>query len=142
VSIALATVLSERGLQSRMDQFAHDRLQSAAAHTADLAAGFYGQDGRWTSATATQLTHLVEMNGYRIALTDRRGRPVGASAQVPPPRAEADVVIDRRRVGTITVAPRTGEVLTGDDRALRDRLNSRHWTCAKSSNERADVYRE
>jgi two-component system sensor histidine kinase BaeS len=59
VSVALATVLADRGLHSRLDQFAHDRLHGAATHSAQLAARFYRADGRWTTDTATQLAHLA-----------------------------------------------------------------------------------
>ena len=126
VSVALATVLSGRGLHSRLDQFAQDRLQEAAGHSAELAAEFYRGEGRWTASTATQLTHLAEMNGYRIAVTDATGRPVGSSAQLPRPRAQARVIVAGQRVGTVAVTPVAGEVLTGEDRTLRDRLNSLH----------------
>ncbi len=126
VSVALATVLANRGLHSRLDQFAQDRLQAAATHSADLAAGFYGGERGWTPAIVTQLMHLAEMNGYRIAIADAAGRPVGAPAALPRPRAAAPVAAGRRRVGTVTVAPVAGQVLTGEDRALRDRLNSLH----------------
>lgn len=126
LSVALATVLAGRGLHSRLDQFAHDRLQAAATHSASLAASSYRSRGRWTASSATQLTHLAEMNGYRIAVNDAAGHPVGAVVQLSPPRAQSRVVVGGRRVGTVTVAPVAGQVLTGEDRALRDRLNSLH----------------
>lgn len=126
VSVALATVLADRGLHSRLDQFAQDRLQAAATHSAELAAGFYGRQGRWTTATATQLAHLAEMNGYRIAINDAAGRPVGAARPVTASHAQAGVVVGGRRVGAVVVAPLAGQVLTGEDRALRDRLTSLH----------------
>jgi len=126
VSVALATVLADQGLHGRLDQFAKDRLQGAATHTAELAARFYRPDGRWTDDTAVQLAHLAEMNGYLLAIADDAGRPVGAARQLRRPNATASVVVDRRRVGTVTVAPIKGQVLTGEDRALRDRLGSLH----------------
>jgi two-component system sensor histidine kinase BaeS len=126
VSVALATVLADRGLHSRLDQFAQDRLQGAATHTAELAARFYRPDGRWTEGTADQLGHLAEMNGYLLAITDHAGRPVRSARLRRHPSATAAVVVDRRRVGRVTVAPIEGQVLTGEDRALRDRLGGLH----------------
>lgn len=126
VSVALATVLADRGLHRRLDQFAQDRLQSAATHSARLAADYYEADGRWTTSSATELAHLAEMNGYRLALVDTAGRPAGTAARLPPPQARADVVVGGQRVGAVAVAPVEGQVLTGEDRALRDRLNSLH----------------
>ena len=126
VSVALATVLADRGLHSRLDQFAQDRLQGAATHTAELAARFYRSDGRWTKDTADQLGHLAEMNGYLLAITDDAGRTVRAAQLRRHPSARAAVVVDGRSVGRVTVAPIEGQVLTGEDRALRDRLGSLH----------------
>jgi two-component system, OmpR family, sensor histidine kinase BaeS len=126
VSVALATVFADRGLHSRLDQFAQDRLQGAATHSAELAARLYQPDGRWTEGTAVQITHLAEMNGYLLALSDATGWPVGTTRNLRRPNASAAVVVDRRRVGTVTVAPIEGQVLTGEDRALRDRLGSLH----------------
>jgi hypothetical protein len=39
VSVAIATVLSNAGLDSRLNSFARDRLRAAAVHSAQLAAG-------------------------------------------------------------------------------------------------------
>lgn len=126
VSVALATVLANGGLRSRLDQFAQDRLQGAATHSAQLAAGFYRRDGRWTPAIAAELGHLAAMNGYRLAVTDAAGRPVAPASGVRSPRASARVVVGGHAVGTVTVAPVQGDVLTGEDRSLRDRLNHLH----------------
>src|SRR5512135_1558788 len=121
-SVAVATVLAHTGLDRRLDQFARERLQTAARHGAMLAASLYAADGRWTPAIATELGHLAEMNGYRLVLSDGAGVPVATSGSLRGPRASARVVASGRTVGTITVAPERGEVLTSEDRALHDRL--------------------
>ena len=126
VSVALATVLADRGLDSRLDQFARDRLHATATHSADLAAAAFRREGRWTSATATELRHLAAMNGYGLVLYSPSGRAVGGSNRLRSPRASAPVRVGGRAVGTIAVAPLGGQVLTGEDRALHDRLNSLH----------------
>jgi two-component system sensor histidine kinase BaeS len=126
VSVALATVLANGGLHSQLDQFARDRLQGAATHSAELAAGFYRAAGRWTPRTATQLGHLAAMNGYELAVSDASGHPVGTRPALPTSRARARVTIDGRAVGAVTVAPMNWQVLTGEDRALHRRLNRLH----------------
>jgi len=124
VSVALATVLANGGLHSRLDRFARDRLQGAARHSAQLAAGLYRRDGRWTPATATELSHLAEMNGYRLDLSNAAGLP--ATKRLSAPKASATVVVGGRTVGTITVAPIERDVLTGEDKSLHHRLNRLH----------------
>ena len=126
VSVALATVLANGGLHSRLDQYAQDRLHAAADHSALLAAGLYRRNQRWTPADVAELGHLAEMNGYRLSVYDLAGRSVGPRATLPTPRAKAQVVVRGRRVGTVAVAPVNGEVLTGEDRLLHDRLNHLH----------------
>jgi two-component system sensor histidine kinase BaeS len=126
VSVALATVLADRGLDSRLDQFARDRLHATATHSAELAAGYFRRDGHWTPGAATQLRHLAAMNGYGLVLYRPSGRPVGAPSRLPSPRARAPVLVGGQAVGAVAVAPLRGEVLTGEDRTLHDRLNSLH----------------
>ena len=126
VSVALATVLANGGLHSRLDQYAQDRLAAAADHSALLAAGLYRRHRSWTQADVTQLGHLAEMNGYRLSVSNAAGQDVGVQAALPTPRARSEVVVDGRRVGAVTVAPVNGEVLTGEDRQLHNRLNHLH----------------
>ena len=129
-SVALATVFANIGLHSRLDQFARDRMQSAATHSAQLAAGLYRDERRgWTPEIATELSHAAEINGYNLALADVTGRPVGpdSPAEAPGrPSARAPVVVDDRTVGSVSIWPVQGAALSGEDRALRDRLNQLH----------------
>jgi len=124
VSVALATILANGGLHSRLEQFARERLQGAARHSAQLAADLYRRDGRWTTAAATELNHLAQMNGYRLRVSDAVDLP--ATQHLGAPNASAPVVVQGQSVGTITVAPIAGAVLTGEDEALHRRLNRLH----------------
>jgi len=126
LSVAVATVLADAGLDSRLNQFARERLQTAATHTAELAAGLYGAQGRWTPGVVTDLGHLAEMNGYRLAVLDSGGRLLGPGSLPPIPRATHPVTVGGHVVGTVTVAPVQGQVLTGEDRSLHARLNRLH----------------
>jgi two-component system sensor histidine kinase BaeS len=124
ISVALATVLANGGLHSRLDQFARERLQGAATHSADLAAGLYRRDGQWTPAIATEIRHLAELNGYRLSISDAPGLPTPQRLQGP--KASARVVTGGRPVGTVMVAPIARDVLTGEDKSLHHRLNRLH----------------
>ena len=125
-AVASATVLSAQGLDTRLDQFAHERLQSAARHSAQLAARFYTRDGAWTADGRAELRHLGEMNGYRVAVAaDSRTPNVPGHFS-----ASAPVVASGRRVGTLALAPLRGGILTGEDRRLHERLNELHLIAA------------
>lgn len=123
VSVAIATWLAHTGLDRRLDQFARERLHTAARHSAQLAASLYSAQGRWTPAIVTELGHLAEMNGYRLVLSDGAGIPVTSRGSLPPARASANVVADGRPVGKVTVGPVHGQVLASEDRALHNRLD-------------------
>jgi signal transduction histidine kinase len=126
VSVAVATVLADAGLDSRLNQFAHERLQAATAHTADLAAGLYADRRQWTPAIVTELGHLAEVDGYRLRLSDAAGHILGPGTLPPGPRASATITLGGSDVGNVTVAPAQGQALTGEDRTLHDRLNTLH----------------
>jgi signal transduction histidine kinase len=126
VSVAVATVLAEAGLDSRLNQFARERLRTAAVHTADLAANLYSSQGHWTAAVLTELGHLAHVDGYQLGVSDPVGRSLGPGLPPPEPRESAPVTVGGRLVGRVTVAPVQGQVLTGEDRDLHARLNRLH----------------
>jgi signal transduction histidine kinase len=130
VSVALATLLANAGLKSRLDQFARDRLQAAAGHSAQLAAGLYRAQGGWTPPVVTELEHIAEMDGYKLALRDSSGQPLTPRAGLLRPRASAPVVTAGSTVGVVTLAPLRGQALTGEDRNLQHRLDSLHLLAA------------
>ena len=126
VSVALATVLATSGLESRLDQYARDRLEAAAGHSADVAAGYYARRPGWTEGAVVQLDHLAEMNGYRLVVSGQSGRPLEPARALGSPQASAPVVVGGEEVGTVTVAPAAGEILAGEDRELHERLDRLH----------------
>lgn len=119
--VVLATVFSSRGLESRLDEFAHDRLEGAARHTAALAARLYARGGGWSADDRTELRHLAELNGYGLGLTTGAAARLGGHFS-----ASAPVVSGGRRVGTVALAPLQGGLLTGEDRELHNRLEELH----------------
>lgn len=132
LSVALATVLADSGLNSRLDQSARKRLHAAAGHTAQLAAGLYAQQhDQWTAQTLAELGHLAGISGYRVAVYDPAGRLLGGSvAHSPAALARAGVFAAGRQAGSVVLTPLQGQVLTGEDRQLRQRLNALHLIAA------------
>jgi signal transduction histidine kinase len=131
LSVALATVLADSGLTSRLEKSARQRLQTAANHTAQLAAGLYQQDGRWTVTTVTELGHVVAVSGYHLAMYDRTGTLLGGSTpRLPPAMARASVLMAGRSVGTVALTPGQGQLLSAEDRHLQHDLNAMHLIAA------------
>jgi two-component system sensor histidine kinase BaeS len=126
VAVVLATVLANAGLHSSLNRFAHEQLNTAAVRSAQLAAALYRAQGRGTPATAAQLAQREGMNGYRLALTDAGGAHVGPSVGLLQPQASAQITVDGRAVGTVTVAAAAGAEEAAEDRSLHDRLSRQH----------------
>jgi two-component system, OmpR family, sensor histidine kinase BaeS len=132
LSVALATVLADSGLTSRLDQAARQRLRTAAGHTAQLAAGLYErQDGHWTAETMIELGHVAAVSGYRLAVYDPAGRLLGGSTvRSPAALARAGVLAAGRTVGTVVLTPAQSQLLTAEDRHLQHDLNTMHLIAA------------
>jgi two-component system sensor histidine kinase BaeS len=132
LSVALATVLADSGLNSRLDQSARERLHSAAGHTAQLAGSLYEQQHeQWTAPTLAELGHLAGISGYRVVVYDPAGHVLGGSlARSPGALARASVVVAGRSAGSVALTPLQGQVLSGEDRQLRQRLNTLHLVAA------------
>jgi two-component system sensor histidine kinase BaeS len=132
LSVALATVLADSGLNSRLDQSARERLHTAAGHTAQLAGSLYEQQHeQWTAPTLAELGHLAGISGYRVVVYDPAGHVLGGSlARSPAALARASVVVAGRSAGSVALTPLRGQVLSGEDRQLRQRLNTLHLVAA------------
>lgn len=127
LSIGIATVVVDRGMEGRLEDFARDRLSTSAEHAAELAAGLYRRDDGWTRAATSELGHLAQAGEFRLELRDADGRRVAGSERVvaSPEDVRAPVRVDGRRVGEVLVAPRAA-LLLPRDRELQDRLDSLH----------------
>lgn len=130
LSIAVGTTLATTGLDGRLNQFARERLRSAAAHGAELAATLYRRDGRWTQAGVMELGHLAEIDGYRLKLASAAGRVLSGGSLPRGARASTAVTVAGAKVGTVTLAPVRGQILTGEDRSLQTRLIDLHLIAA------------
>ena len=129
LSVALATLLANAGLDSRLRDAAESRLAESARHSADLAARIYARDGGWDQGGVDELRHLAEMNGYLLSMRDRSGRLQGAALEGRE-RASAPVRVNGRPVGSVEVSPVSGGAVTAEDRQLHGNLNRLHLLAA------------
>lgn len=125
ISVGLAMLLFNSGLESRLNQFARDRLAASARHSSELAVGYYVRDRGWSQSGVKTLNHLAQMNGYQLSIFDRNGKQlIGPPSSAPKSkRANAAVRVDEHSVGTVTVSPLNGQVFTHEDSDLHSRLN-------------------
>jgi signal transduction histidine kinase len=116
LAVGLATLLANRGLHPRVSQAAQSRLERSAEHFAEIAAAVYAEEGGWTPQAKRTLTHLARLDGLRF----RIGGPLAE------PSAEAPIVVANERVGTITVSPESGDLLTAEEQHLQRSLDRLH----------------
>ena len=127
MAVGFATLLGNLGLEPRLNEAAHARLQHSANHTGDLAARVYRDaGGRWTPSARQTLTHLAALDNLRIEVTMASGRrvPIG-----PPPvgaRASAPIIVAGRGVGTVLVSVGSGQLLTREEAHLQHSLDRLH----------------
>lgn len=129
-SVALATILVNRGLTARLDDYARDRLRASAGHVAELAAGYYARDRGWSREGLTELDHAAQASGLRISVRDRTGRALGGSPLDGGEQASASVIVARRRVGAIVAEPVAGSALAAEESTLHARLDDLHLLAA------------
>lgn len=117
-SVALATVLSNAGVSSRLNDSAEARLGHSATHIAEVAAEIYAGEGAWTPAARRQLAHLAAVDDLRVEIGDR---PAEGTLT-----ATSTVVVRGRKVGTLIVRPADPVAFRDVDNALHERLNELH----------------
>ena len=128
LAVALAMLFSNLGIDARIEAAAHERLERSARHFAEIALTLSGPDG-WSPADVVLLSHLAQVDDLRVSLTDREGRPVlttiaGGMAEESVVRTE--VRNGSQLLGTLTVAPGSGELLSPSDRTLHQALDVLH----------------
>ena len=138
LAVAVATVLSSRGIDPRLSEAARARLERSARSTAEVAARIYRRDRGWTGRAAFEVEHValttgvsatVFTSGGRIVVSNREGvdveRPAAAGET-----AAAPVIVAGRNAGTVRVAPVSGSLLTPEEVNLRDSLDRLHLVAA------------
>ncbi|HSP72227.1 MAG TPA: ATP-binding protein, partial [Gaiellaceae bacterium] len=131
LAVGVATLLSNHGLDPRVMQAAHARLQRTADHLAAAAGVLYSQDGRWTPQSGETLAHFAAVDDLRVRLVDGSGRVLLAGWQRRPAEVTtAPVLLAGLRVGTVSLAPVGGQLLTPEESHLRGSLDRLHLLAA------------
>ena len=126
LAVALATLLGNLGLDPRLNEAAHDRLDRSATHTAEVAAAVYADEGGFTPAARRTLAHLAALDGLRLAVREPDGRLFVAGQAPTGATAEAAIVVRGRRVGTALVSVESGSLLSPEEEHLRNSLDRLH----------------
>lgn len=132
LAVGLATLLANTGLNPRLESAAHARLHRSAEQLAAAAATTFAAQGGWTAQGADALEHAAMMNGLRASVRTPGGSMMGSShmgggASLPTAgSASADVTVGGRKVGTVTVAPANGQLLTPEEQHLHHSLDRLH----------------
>lgn len=131
LAVGVATLLSNHGLDPRVTAAAQSRLQRTADHLAAAAGVLYSQDGRWTPQSGETLAHFAAVDELRVRLVDGNGRVLLAGWQRRPAEVTtAPVLLSGRRLGTVSLAPAGGQLLTPEERHLRSSLDRLHLLAA------------
>ncbi len=124
LAIGVATVLGDVGLKPRLEDSARARLARAAEHFAEVSAVVYAETGSWQRAKPT-LRHLAALDDLHAQVAVD-GRVVVVTDPLSDVRAQAPVRLGQRQLGTVTISPASGELLTPEERDLRSSLDRLH----------------
>jgi signal transduction histidine kinase len=131
LTVALATLLANRGLEPLVTDAARARLQRSAGHMAEVAAAVYVDENGWSPRARETLGHLAELDGLRIAV---RGNNAGFGSDLAgAASANAAVSVDGRAVATIKVAQVGDGLLTPEEQHLRHSLDRLHLAAGAAS---------
>ena len=131
LTVGLATLLANRGLDPLVEDAARARLQRSAEHMAEIAAAVYRDDGGWSSTARQTLLHLSELDGLRVAVSSE-GASFGSDL-TGAETARAPLTIDGRSIGTIEVAQEGSGLLTPEEAHLRHSLDRLHLVAGAAS---------
>lgn len=124
LAVGLATLLSNRGLEPRLETTAQARLERSADHFAEVAATVRADAGSWPAARPT-LAHLAALDDLRAELRVG-GDVVRLNGRVSGPRATAPVLSSGRQVATVAISPASGALYTPEEEQLRRSLDRLH----------------
>ena len=130
LAVAIAALIGNLGLDPRLEQAAHERLQHSAVHSADLAATVYLDAGGWTPGARQELAHLAALDGLRVAIRPTTGKPLPMGPAPIGVIARAPVVAHGKTVGTIRISAASGALLTPEELHLRHSLDRLHLIAA------------
>jgi two-component system sensor histidine kinase BaeS len=134
LAVGLATLLANRGLHPRVSAAAQARLDGSAERFAQAAAQAYRQAGGWQGADLAGLSHLSMMDGLTSRISATGGTAIASSGGMMEmmnggagaAKATAPVVVGGRTVGTVTVSPVQGGLLSPEEVDLQHSLDRLH----------------
>ena len=124
LTLGIATLLANRGLDPLVADAARARLERSAQHVAEVAQTVYQENGGWSQAARGTLEHLAEVDGLRIAV--RSDGVTFGSDLTGAETATADLKVGRGEVGTVEVAQVGNGLLTPEEAHLRHSLDKLH----------------
>lgn len=131
LTVAIATLLANRGLEPLVTDAAEARLQRSAEHMAEIAAAVYLEENGWSPQARKTLGHLAELDGFRFSLRGDGARfgsdLVGAAS------ARAPITVGGREIATIEVAQVGNGLLTPEERHLQHSLDRLHLVAGAAS---------
>lgn len=131
LTVGLATLLANRGLDPLVEDAARARLQRSAEHMAEIAGAVYQDEGGWSPTARETLLHLSELDGLRI--TVRSGGTSFGTDVADAETASAPLVVDGGTIGTIEVAQEGSGLLTPEESHLRHSLDRLHLVAGAAS---------
>lgn len=131
LTVALATLLANRGLEPLVNDAAHARLQRSAEHMAEIAGAVYQEQNSWTPQARETLRHLAELDGLRISVHGN-GASFGSDL-VGTASSSAAINVDGRDVATIEVAQVGNGLLTPEEQQLQHSLDRLHLAAGAAS---------
>jgi signal transduction histidine kinase len=124
LTVGLAILLANRGLDPLVEDAARARLLRSATHMAELAGVVYQDEGGWSPAARETLLHLSELDGLRVAVRSEASN-FGADL-TGAETASAPVTVAGRPVGSIEVAQEGVGLLTPEEAQLQHSLDRLH----------------
>ena len=124
LTVGLATLLANRGLDPLVEDAARSRLQRSADHMAEIASAVYQDEGGWSEEARRTLVHLAQLDGLRFAVRTSEGR-FGSGVR-DAETASATVSVANRPVGSVQVAQERAGLLTPEEQHLQHSLDRLH----------------
>ena len=133
LAVGLATLMSNRGLAPLVNDAARARLQRSAAHMAEVVAAVYRDEGGWTPSARETIFHLSELDGLRASITRSDGKAFGPVDPLAEDSATAPIVVDGKRIGTVSVSRAGSGLLSPEEKHLQHSLDRLHLIAAAIS---------
>ena len=131
LTVGLATLLANRGLEPLVQDAARSRLQRSAQHMAEIAAAVYRDEGGWSPRAQETMAHLAELDGLRITV---RGDGIRFGSNLVGARTKrAAVAVAGRRVGSVEVAQAGAGLLSPEEKHLQHSLDRLHLAAGAAS---------